>query len=161
MTIWPILPIWNGRPGGRVSRLTPSASNILAPSAGPVLLCRHRVLRRDPVKLRGHDKVVLVQTPDLFCPQRDRRVAPAKTEIGVMAFGLGQRRSALDKGKGLAKILETIGALDSRRLIDQGPVRRLLVQIFRFVFGQRRNAAAAWCAGSLGQGCCHDFTYWR
>src|ERR1700756_3827416 len=109
MTIWPILPIWNGSPFGRVSCLTCLGSNIPAPSSVPSSLCRNRVLRGDPVELRRHDKIVFVQPFDFLCAQRDRRVAPAEPDIGVMAFGLGKRGGALDKSKRLAVILEPIG----------------------------------------------------
>ena len=69
----------------------------------------------------------------------------------LVAFGLGERRSAFDKGKRLAEILEAVGALDSRRVIEQRPIRRLLPVLLGLVPGERRYLAAAGSAGFLGQ----------
>jgi len=66
-----------------------------------------------------------------------------EADVGMVLFGLGQRRGALDKGECLAKILEAIGALDSRRIVGQCPIGRLAMILLGLVAGERRNAAAA------------------
>src|SRR5215469_94329 len=149
MTMWPILPMWNGNPCGVFRRFTRSASNMLSllPASH-----RRRVFRGDAIELRRHDKVVLVQTFDLFRPQRDGGEPPAETDVRVVTLGLGQCRGALDKGEGLAEVLEAVGPLDSRRVVDQHPVGCLLVQFFGLVVAQRGDAAATRRTGLLGEG---------
>ena len=60
---------------------------------------------RKAVELRRHDEIVLVQALDLLGAQRCRRIAPAETDIWMVAFGLGQCGGALDKAKASAKFL--------------------------------------------------------
>ena len=52
-----------------------------------------------PVDLGSHDEIVLVDSLDLLGAQRDGRVTPAETNIGVMAFGLGKLTDFLNKGE--------------------------------------------------------------
>src|SRR4051812_12266992 len=56
-------------------------------------------MRRQAVELRRHDEVVLVQTFDLLSPQRDRGVAPAEGDVGMMALGLGKLARPLGFGR--------------------------------------------------------------
>src|SRR5271165_3447940 len=86
---------------------------------------RLHALGRDAIELCRHDEVVLVQTLDLLGVQRDRGVAPAKPDLGMMSLGFGECGCALDEGEGLAEILETVGPLDPLCFVDQIPIRRL------------------------------------
>ena len=79
------------------------------------------------VELCRHDEVVLVQSFDFLGTQRDCCVAPAKTDIGVVPLFLGECRRALDKSEGFTEVLEAVGSLDPLCLIEQLPIRRLLV----------------------------------
>ena len=79
----------------------------------------------EPIELRRHDEVVLVQALDLLGAQRHRRIAPAERDVGVVHLGFGQLGGTFDKAERLAEILEPVGALDPGRVIGQRPVRRL------------------------------------
>jgi hypothetical protein len=76
------------------------------------------IYRGDPreyaVYFGSHYEVVLVQTLNLLGLQRDSRVAPAKTDIGVMAFGFCEFTNLLDKTKCLPEILERSSRSDER-----------------------------------------------
>src|SRR5258707_4524718 len=43
----------------------------------------YTTLFRSAIDFAGHDEIVLVQSLDLFGAQRDGRVTPAKTDVGV------------------------------------------------------------------------------
>ena len=83
------------------------------------------LVRRQTVELRRHDEVVLVQTFDLLGLQRDRGIAPAEGDVGMMALGLGELARPLDEAERLAEVLEPVGALDLPAIVEQIPVRRL------------------------------------
>src|SRR4029077_4330990 len=82
-------------------------------------------LAGDLVQLGRHDEVVFVQAFDLFCLQRDRRKTPAEADLGMVRFAFGEGGGALNESKCLAKILETVGALDPLRIVEHLPIRRL------------------------------------
>src|SRR5271165_3854598 len=118
----------------------------------PDRLGRHlRALGRDAIELCRHDEVVLVQTLDLLGVQRDRGVAPAKPDLGMMSLGFGECGCALDEGEGLAEILETVGPLDPLRSVKQLPIRRLPMVARGLLLRQRRYAAAAGRATFFGE----------
>jgi len=80
--------------------------------------------------------------PLIFFVRSDIVAAPAETDVWVVAFGLGERRGAFDKGEGLGEILEAVGPLDAGRLVEQSPFRRLPSVFLGGVAAQRRDAAA-------------------
>src|SRR5436305_3521127 len=88
-------------------------------------------------------------SPLTFLVQRDLRVAPAETNVGMVSFGLGERGRALDKSEGFGEVLEPIGSLDPLGFIEKRPVGRLRMIGCGFLFGQRRYAAAARAATPL------------
>src|SRR6266446_9819834 len=114
----------------------------------------------DAVELGRHDEVVFVQPFDLFCLQRDRCVAPAKADRGVVRFGFGECRRTLHERKRLPEIFETVGALYPLRVVEQIPVRRLSVKAGGLPLRQRRNAAAARHAAFFGECYWHRFSPW-
>jgi hypothetical protein len=59
----------------------------------------------EAVELGGHDEVVLVQALDLLGPQRDRRVAPAEADVGVVPLRLGQFAARATKANAPRKSL--------------------------------------------------------
>src|ERR1700693_1601342 len=81
-----------------------------------------RLIAGEAVDICRHDKIVLVQPLDLLGAQRHRRITPAERDIGVVHLGLGEGGSLFDEGKSFAEILETIGSLDPRGIIDQRPI---------------------------------------
>src|SRR5437763_1059994 len=105
----------------------------------------------DAVELRRHDEIVFVQPFDLLCAQRDRRIAPAEADVRMMAFRLGHRGGAFDKGERLGEILEAVGALDAGRLVEQAPFRRLPMVFLGCRAAQWRNAATARRAAFFGE----------
>ena len=74
-------------------------------------------LGRDAIELCRYDEVVLMQALDLLGLQRDRGVAPAKSDLGMMSLAFGECSYAFDEAEGFTEILETIGSLDSFRFI--------------------------------------------
>src|SRR5271166_3441984 len=58
------------------------------------------------------EQAVLVQALDLLGAHRDRRIAPAEADVGMMSLRLGELRRAADKRKGLAEVREPVGPLD-------------------------------------------------
>jgi hypothetical protein len=80
---------------------------------------RHPVaLGRIAIELCRHDEVVLMQSLDLLGLQRDRRVTPTKSDLGMMSLAFGECGYTFDKAEGFPEILETIGSLDSFRFIE-------------------------------------------
>src|SRR5271166_1456806 len=97
------------------------------------------------------EQAVLVQALDLLGAHRDRRVAPAKADVGMMSLRLGELRRAADKRKGLAEVREPVGPLDPRCVVSQRPLRSLGTIPLCLLRRQWRNAAAARRAGFLGE----------
>src|SRR5258708_39441044 len=73
------------------------------------------------VDLARHDEIVFVQSLDLLGAQRDGRATPAETDIGVMAFGLGELADLLHEGKRFPEIAESKCALDAAGVIAPPP----------------------------------------
>ena len=69
-----------------------------------------------------------MQALDLVGVQRDRGVAPAEGDVGVMALVLGEPADPVDEAERLAKILELVGALDPLALVEQRPAQYMLQQ---------------------------------
>src|SRR5437762_13376018 len=99
----------NGMPRGRASRLS-SSTSIISITSG---------FGGDPVELGRHDEIVFVQALYLLGAQRHRGIAPAKADVGVMAFGFGERSGLLNKAQRLSEILEPVSPLDAARLVEQ------------------------------------------
>lgn len=76
----------------------------------------------DSVDLGRHDEIVLVQSLDLLSAQGDGRVTPAETDVGVMAFGLGELADFLNKSQRFPEIAESKRALDAVGIIRQLPI---------------------------------------
>jgi hypothetical protein len=84
--------------------------------------------RKYLVYLAGHYEVVLMQPLNLLGLQRDSRIAPTKTDIGMMAFGFCEFTNLLDKAKRLPEILEPEVPLDSTSIVHQLPIWGLRVE---------------------------------
>src|SRR5215472_2795049 len=115
-----------------------------------VVLLR-RFAAGNPIELGRHDEIVLVQPFDLLRSQRDCRVPPAKGDVGMVPLGLGEFGRAVDKPERFAEVLEAIGPLDARRLIEQFPLRCLRVISGSFGSGKRRDASTARRPTLLGE----------
>ena len=89
-----------------------------------VLLVRHsdRIGGREPVNLRGHDEVVLMQAFDLLRLQRDGGVAPTKANVRMVAHRLGQRADVINEGECLAEGPEAKCPLNADALVLERPV---------------------------------------
>jgi hypothetical protein len=116
-----------------------------------LMLARATQLIKNSIDLARHDKIVLVQALDLFCSQRDGRVAPAEADIRVMAFGFSQVTYVSNETKRLLKIAKVEGSFDTVAVIAQFPIRRLQLQPLRFRKCEWRNAAATGSAFLLGE----------
>src|SRR5262245_57729049 len=104
----------------------------------------HRgALGKYSVYFPGHYEVVLVQPLNLLGLQRDNRVAPAKTDTGMMAFGFCEFTNLLDKAECLSEILEPKAPLDPTSVIRQLPFWGLRVEKFRLFAGERRYSTTA------------------
>src|SRR6266516_263760 len=79
--------------------------------------------REDAINLGGHDEIVLVQSLDLFRAQRDRRISPAETDVGMVTLRLGKFADLPHEGQRLAKIAEPEASLDAMRVLEQFPLR--------------------------------------
>jgi hypothetical protein len=64
----------------------------------------------------------------LLGAQRDGRATPAETDIGVMAFALGELADLLHEGKRFPEIAESKRALDAVGFIAQLPIRSLRLE---------------------------------
>jgi hypothetical protein len=94
----------------------PDGLRRMEPSGSPVRMdslnsnrtsTRSRLSReRDyPVNLGGHDKIVLMQSLDLFGLQRNGNIAPTEADIRMMAFRFRELTNLLNKGKRSRKFL--------------------------------------------------------
>jgi hypothetical protein len=70
---------------------------------------------KEPVDLGGHDEIVFMQAFDLFRLDHHRDVAPAKADIRVMTFGLGELTHLLNERESLAKVANSEGPFDAER----------------------------------------------
>jgi hypothetical protein len=84
--------------------------------------------RKYSVYLGGHYEVVLMEALNLLGLQRDSRVAPTKTDIGMMTFGFCEFTNLLDKAKCFPEILEPEVPLDPTPVIHQLPIGGLRVE---------------------------------
>src|SRR5260221_9193316 len=102
-----------------------------------------------------HDEIVFVQSLDLFGAQRDGRITPAETDVGMMSFGFGKLADPLHKGERFPEIAKSKRALDAAGIIAQYPLRRLALETHGFITSKRRGAAATKRAGFLRPGLGH------
>ena len=63
-----------------------------------------------------------MQSLDLLGLQRDRRIAPAETDIWMMAFSLREFANLLNKSKRLLEIAKPEASLDAVSFLQQLPV---------------------------------------
>ena len=70
-------------------------------------------MRKYPVKLGGHDEIVLMESLDLLGLQRDRGIAPTEADIRMMAFSFREFTNFLDKGERLPEIAKPEASLDA------------------------------------------------
>src|SRR5262249_47025286 len=107
-------------------------TSVTPPKKGRCRTTRARSRRGRPseyaVNLGGHDEVVLVQSLDLLGLQRDRRIAPTKADIRMMAFSFREFTNLLNKGKRLPEIAKPEAPLDAVSFLRQLPVRGLCVK---------------------------------
>src|SRR5260221_8028025 len=86
-----------------------------------------------------HDEIVLVQSLDLFGAQRDGRVTPAETDVGVMSFGFGKLADPLHEGERFPEIAKSKRAIDAAGLIAQFPLPGLDLETQSFITPKRRG----------------------
>jgi len=82
-----------------------------------VTICRDIQRIEDPIDLARHDKIILVQSLDLFGAQRDGRVTPTEADIGVVPFGFSQVADVANKVERFPKIAEAEGVFDTVAVI--------------------------------------------
>jgi len=68
----------------------------------------------------------------------------------MVELGFGQSPGAFDKAEGFAEILEPIGPLDPRRIVEQRPIGRLAAILFGRLAAQWRDPAATRGTALLG-----------
>src|SRR5262249_17439879 len=108
------------------------------------------------VDLRRHNEIVLVEAIDLLGMQRHRRIAPTKTYVGMVAFGLCKLPQPLYECERVAEVPKTEGPLNPARLVHRHPFRRLGEEGLSFLRRQRRDAAATGRTGLLDESYSHD-----
>ena len=109
----------------------------------------------DPIDLARHNKIVLVQSPDLLGAQRDGRVTPTEADIRMMTFGFSQITDLANKAERFLKIAEAEGSFDTVAVIAQFPIRSLRLETLRFCLREWRNASATRGAFLLGERLAH------
>src|SRR3984893_12924339 len=88
-----------------------------------------------------------MQSLDLLCLQRDRRIAPTEADIRMMAFGFREFTNLLNKGKRLAEIAKPEAPLDAVSFLRQLPVWGLCVKELSLLAREWRYSPAT---GSTG-----------
>ena len=81
-----------------------------------------------------------MQSVDLLGLQRDRRIAPTKADIWMMAFSFREFPDRLDKSKCLPEIAEPEAPLNAVSFFSQLPVRGLCMKELSLLARERRNA---------------------
>ena len=100
---------------------------------------------------------VLVQSLDLLGAQRNARVTPAETDVGVVPFGFSQVADVANKAERFPKIAEAEGSFDTVAIIVQFPIRSLRPKMLRFCQRERRKVSASRGAFLLGERLGHGF----
>src|SRR5271166_5751790 len=118
-------------------------------------LCHVLQIACDAIELGRHDEVILVQPFYLLRFQRNRRVAPAKTDLRVMTLRLGQFGNVRHESERLAEVLEPVSPLDPGATIRQRPLGHLQAVGFGLLDSQRRDTTAARCADLLCENAMH------
>jgi hypothetical protein len=116
---------------------------------------KHDQARINMVDLRGHYEIILVQAFDLLCLQRDRRITPAETHIGMMAFSFRKLAYLANEGERMSEILKPEISLNAPCLVVQPPIRSLREKTFRLPARERIYAPATRRAGPGCQGVGH------
>jgi hypothetical protein len=112
---------------------------------------RSRGPRKYSVYLGGHYEVVLMEAFNLLSLQRDIRVAPTKTDIGMMAFGFCEFTNFLDEAKCLPEILEPEVPLHPTGVVHQLPVWGLRAELLRLFAGEGRYSTTARSTGFISE----------
>ena len=99
------------------------------------------------VDLARHDEIVLVQSFNFLGAQGDSHVTPAETDVGVMAFGLGEFTDFLNKGQRLPEIAEPEAPLDAVSFLRQLPVWGLYVKELSLLAREWRYSSATRSTG--------------
>src|SRR5262249_36399431 len=135
---------------GRAARASPALRYRWYGSTGPRLPPSMRRFRYAPVPashqavdLARQDEVVLVQALDLVREHRNRRIAPAEADIGMMALFLGDGAHLVDEVECGGKILEGELPLQAMSVIHERPARRALEIAARHFEAQGFDAATA------------------
>src|SRR5574337_2139789 len=113
------------------------------PERDPRRECQQTLRRDEPIRLRCHDEVVLVEPLDLLGLPGHLRPAPAESDIRMVPFRLGKLAEAGDEGHGFLEVAELEIAFDATPFVQQAPARRLRQISAGFRLRERRNTAAA------------------
>src|SRR6202048_3207823 len=97
----------------------------------------------DAIDSAGHDEIVFMQPLDLLRAQGNRRIAPAETDIRMVALCFRELADALHEAQRLAKVTKPEAPLDAVRVIAKLPVRHLNMEPLGVFLSQGRDAAAA------------------
>src|SRR5262249_58097128 len=132
-------------------RRTPSAPKKGAQVAGRRTRSRRGRPSEYAVNLGGHDEVVLMQSLDLLGLQRDRRIAPTKADIRMMAFSFREFTNLLNKGKRLPEIAKPEAPLAAVSVLRQLPVRGLCVKELSLLAREWRYSPVTGSAGFVSK----------
>ena len=88
-------------------------------------------ISKETIGLRRHDEVVPVQPVDLVGPPLDRNLAPLSDDQRMMILGLGFLADTIREVKGVRKIRELEGALETLDAIDlfDTPLLKLWLEV--------------------------------
>ena len=134
----------------RLRRMQPSGSPVRMDSLNSNRTSTRSRLSRAcdyPVNLGGHDKIVLMQSLDLFGLQRNGNIAPTEADIRMMAFRFREFTNLLNKGKRLPEVSKPEAPLDAMSFLLQLPVWGLYVKELSLLAREWRNSSAT---GSTG-----------
>src|SRR5947209_14033590 len=107
-----------------------------------LLITHHSSLVTFFINLRGEDEVALAQAPDGVRVDFDVRVAPAETDVGVVAFPFGDPAHAVDEGERVGEVLKLV-PLREVLLFDRFPAAELPQKRLDLLAPQSRHAAVA------------------
>src|SRR5271156_4312607 len=99
-----------------------------------------------PIGLGRHDEVVLVEALDLLGLPGHRNPPPAKADVRMMSFGLGQATDLDYEVHGLLEVLELEAPFDAASVIQKVPTGCLLQVALGFDRRERRDTASTRCA---------------
>ena len=109
----------------------------------PIASRRRYVTAGKLVNLGRHDEIILMQSINLLGLQRYRGLAPAKSNIRVVTFGLSELTDPFDESERLAKVAELKVPIDSVSVVEQFPAGRLGQESLRLCARERWHSALA------------------